>query len=365
MARHVFFGANTPRGFVQWFDQILFLDEAQRMIFIKGSSGSGKSTLMRRAGEAFEAQGQDVEYIHCTNNVADLDGVCIRGMGIAFLDATPPHAIDPILPVAVGEIFNTADRIDREALQLHTEELRQLQVQKQGSFEKAYRYFNAACEVFSNSALLYQSLLKEGELNRAVARELKQFAGIGIAAQPGRNRRLFATAVTPQGKINFIDTLTAGCEVVALRAVEGMGADRFLARMREEANARGLDTEGCYSPLDTDRLEHLLIPAIGRCYTTVNEHHTTNDQPVLEIDFMDFLDRGPLKARAGELLYNEKMFDELLQRAMDSMAEQKVLHDRAEILYAGCMDFERLGQDFDALLDRLLPARREKGEERP
>lgn len=54
MARHMFFGGNTPNGFYGRFGDILFLEEAKKIIYLKGSSGSGKSTLMRKVAATFE-----------------------------------------------------------------------------------------------------------------------------------------------------------------------------------------------------------------------------------------------------------------------------------------------------------------------
>ena len=44
-----FLGANSPDGFVSFFDHLINLDTAKEVIIIKGGPGVGKSSFMRRA----------------------------------------------------------------------------------------------------------------------------------------------------------------------------------------------------------------------------------------------------------------------------------------------------------------------------
>ena len=352
MERHMFFGGNTGGGFMHWFGDILFLDETKKTLFLKGSSGSGKSTLMRKVGAAFEQLGEAVDYIHCSNNVEDLDGICIRSRGIAMVDGTAPHICDPTMPVAIDEIYNTAVYID-PAVAAHADRLRALQLRKKPYFDKAYTYMRAACTVLDNNVYLYSSARRSGPLNRAIEREVGVFALHAVADRPGRNRRMFAAAVTPQGNINFTHTLVEGLTVVALQGCGGMGTDLMLERLRHEANMRGLDTEGLYCPVNPARLDHLIIPALGLCYATVNNYHDTVLSATRTIDFEEFLDRSFLRAGEAELSYNRNLYEELQQRAMDTMAAQKEIHDQIEGIYLEHMDFDGLNRAFDEIMERL------------
>lgn len=352
MARHMFFGGNTPDGFIHHFDDILFADERSRMLYLKGASGSGKSTLMRRVGEAFERRGERVDYIHCSNNVEDLDGLCIRSRGIAMVDATAPHACDPLLPVAVGEIFNTADHLDRRVA-AQADRLLALQAQKKPGYDKATAYLSAACTVLGNNAALYRAARDEAALQRRIRQELAPLEGRPIADRPGRNRRMFAAAVTPQGNVNFISTLVEGLQVVALLGCDGMGTDLLLQRLQSEANLRGLDTEGLYCPINPRRLDHLILPELGLCYTTCNSFHDAELPAERSIDFESLLARRSLREREGELSYNRALFEELQQRAVDTMAAQKELHDQIEAIYREAMDFDSLTGACDRLIEQL------------
>lgn len=351
MARHMFFGGNTPNGFYGRFVDILFLEEAKKIIYLKGSSGSGKSTLMRKVAATFEEKGIEVDYIHCSNNVTDLDGICIREKGICMVDATAPHVCDPSVPVAIDEIFNLADFIDRNYVQEHAGELLKLQVQKKPYYHKAYGYLNAACTIYKNNIYMNHQALNQVKLKTAIEAEVKPFYLEALSAKPGLNRSFFASAVSPQGMVSYLDSLVKGMTIVALKGEGGMGMEQMLLAIRDMANSRGYYTESCLCTLNTEKLDHLLIPERKLAYVTLNEYHTM-EQPIDRvIDFTEFCDMDLLMQYNEEMQYNKKIFDELLQKSMNMMDAQKVVHDKIEKIYIASMDFEGLDQAFYTILD--------------
>lgn len=89
--RHLFPGGNTSLGFYSFYDNILFQEEATRIICIKGGPGVGKSTFMRKIGYTMLEKGYDIEFMHCSSDNNSLDGVVIPAIGVALLDGTAPH----------------------------------------------------------------------------------------------------------------------------------------------------------------------------------------------------------------------------------------------------------------------------------
>lgn len=351
MARHMFFGGNTPNGFYGRFGDILFLEEAKKIIYLKGSSGSGKSTLMRKVAATFEEKGIEVDYIHCSNNVTDLDGICIREKGICMVDATAPHVCDPSVPVAIDEIFNLADFIDRNYVQEHAGELLKLQVQKKPYYHKAYGYLNAACTIYKNNIYMNHQALNQVKLKAAIEAEVKPFYLETLSDKPGLNRSFFASAVSPQGMVSYLDSLVKGMTIVALKGEGGMGMEQMLLAIREMANSRGYYTESCLCTLNTEKLDHLFIPERKLAYVTVNEYHAL-EQPIDRvIDFTEFCDMDLLMQYSEEMKYNKKIFNELLQKSMNMMDAQKVVHDKIEKIYIASMDFEGLDQAFYTIMN--------------
>lgn len=354
MARHMFFGGNTPNGFYGRFGDILFLEEAKKIIYLKGSSGSGKSTLMKKVAAAFEERGIEVDYIHCSNNVTDLDGICIREKGISMVDATAPHVCDPAVPVAIDEIFNLADYINRDDVRAHAGKLLNLQNQKKPYYQKAYRYLNAAYKIYENNIAINRQALDPIKLQAAIEEEIKHFSAEPLSVRRGLNRSFFASAVSPQGMVSYLDDLVKGKTIVALKGENGMGMEQMLKAVRDKANSRGYYTESCLCTLDPGKVDHLLIPDRNLAYITLNDYHSARQSPDRVIDFRQFCDMERLKEDSEEKSYNRKLFDELLEQAMNMMNAQKTVHDEIEKIYVASMDFAGLDQAFYTVSDRLL-----------
>lgn len=351
MSRHMFFGGNTPDGFFGCFEDILFLGEARKMIYLKGSSGSGKSTLMRKVAAAFKEKGIAVDYIHCSNSIHDLDGICIRSLGISMIDATAPHVCDPIVPVAIDEIFNLADFIDPKHVRKYADELVKRMEQKKPYYTKAYSYLNAAAKVFSNNTYMYQQAVKESRLTAVIEKETARFYQEPVSDTKGLNRRLFASAISPQGKVSYLDSLIKGMAVIGLQGENGMGMAVMLKDLRDAANSRGYYTESCMCTLDKEKLDHLLIPELNLAYITLNDYHTTKEPCERIIDFKELCDQEELAGKEAEISYNKKIFEELLKRSMNMMDAQKEVHDRIEEIYIAGMDFAGVDQAFDRIMN--------------
>lgn len=354
MARHMFFGGNTPKGFYSSFGDILFPDEAKKTIYLKGSSGGGKSTLMRKVGRIFEDRGYDVDYIHCSNNIADLDGICIRALGISMVDGTAPHVYDPVMPGAVDEIFNSGTFIDSSSVEKRAKELLKLQSEKKPYYEKAYRYLGAAYEIYLNNSAIYKQALDTVKLGRAIEEEVEFLRKEELSEKPGRFRKLFSGAITPQGNVNYIDSFVDGLDIIALKGNDGMGTDRMLERIKDMALSRGYYVEGCLCSLNVQKLDHLILPELKLCYTTVNEYPSVTRQWNREIDFYEFSDRAFLNGNEDEIAYNSKMIKELMEKSMNMMAGQKVIHDKIEEIYVSSMDFKGLNEATKGIIERLL-----------
>ncbi len=356
MARYMFFGGNTPNGFYERFGDILFMDEAKKIIYLKGSSGSGKSTLMKKVAKVFEEQEMEVDYIHCSNSVTDLDGICIREKGICMVDATAPHVCDPSVPVAIDEIFNLADFINRDYVQEHASELLKLQNEKKPYYQKAYRYLNAANKIYENNISINNQAINQVKLKASIEKEIKMFHEEALSTKQGLNRSFFASAVSPQGMVSYLDNLIEGKTIVALQGENGMGMEQMLSAIRDIANSRGYYTESCLCTLDIEKLDHVLIPELNLAYITLNDYHKTKHHIDRVIDFEEFCDMDLLKDYSEEKEDNKKLFEELLQKSMNMMNAQKVVHDKIEEIYIASMNFAGLDQAFYTIMDIINSA---------
>jgi len=352
MSRHFFPGGNTPTGFFSYFGNIAF--HGERTIYLKGASGCGKSTFMRKAAAACEARGFAVEFFHCSNDPNSLDGICVPGAGFSIVDATAPHVQDPPLPVAHDELFNMAMFIAPPAIEKHKDELARLALQKKHCYEMAYGYLAAAWAVYQNNSRVYGRFLDRAKLNAAALEGLALFDGVKPTGKAGRDRRLFAGALTPDGFVSRLDSLTDQDTVYVLRGEPGMGMDVFLEQLRQAANLRGLCCECLCCPLDPSRLEHLIVPALGLGFFTQSRLWPAEFPTRAHVtDLAGFLHEGVEEYRE-EIAYNNAMFDELAGRAVRTLAAQRAIHDRVEEIYIAGMDFDGLNRACDGMIERLM-----------
>ena len=353
MSKHMFAGANTPEGFCNNFEHILPFDTAQKTICLKGGSGTGKSTFMKKTANFFKEKGHTVEYIHCSNDAESLDAVVIKDLGISVLDGTAPHVRDPIAPIAIDKILNFADFIDESSIKKHKEELRGLLQQKNQFFDKGYNYLNAAYKVYLNNSYIYNMSLSRAKLNKKILELTDIFKFAAPKEKQAKNRKLFASAISPDGLKNYINTVIDTKNVYILEGHNGTGTDILLSKIQSEANLRGLDTESFYCSLNPNKPEHLIIPKLDTSFVTSNSYHKIELQNAQTINFNHFTDNNLLSSFEEELKYNYKIFDELLQKAMDTMAASKTIHDKIEKIYIAAMDFTKLDEIFESTVSYL------------
>ena len=98
---HFFLGANSGSGFCSLFPQFCRPADHRDLLVLKGGPGCGKSTVMARLGRAMEELGEEVEYLHCSGDPDSLDGIRIPRLGVAAVDGTAPHVVEPRYPAAV------------------------------------------------------------------------------------------------------------------------------------------------------------------------------------------------------------------------------------------------------------------------
>jgi len=349
----MFSGGNTPDGFVSFFGSILSEAETSGTVYLKGPSGSGKSTFIKKAGAHFEAAGYDTEYFHCSNDAESLDGLRVRGLEIGVVDGTAPHVCDPVLPCAADGIVNLGCCIDG-GIGDFKNELLSLNGEKKRYYEKAYNYLKAAHDIRLNDRIIYGGSLNVRKLNRTTLEICKKLKWKEQSKQ-GRNRRLFASSITPGGLKNFLGTLFGAERVYVLKGEDGTGTETMLSDILRAANQRGFDTECFFCPGNPGKLEHLAIPRVDVCFTTENKYHTYKPKKsnMQEIDFGDFHDSGIINGNSGEILYNGGVFDELLKKAMGTMKLARAAHDGIEEIYSKYMDFGKLDAIYGETVARL------------
>jgi hypothetical protein len=353
--RHMFPGGNTSKGFFSYYNYIICQEDAQRIFIMKGGPGVGKSTFMKNTAAELVELGYDLEFMHCSSDNNSLDGIVVPRIGIAMIDGTAPHVVDPKNPGAVDEIIHLGDYWNEAGIRKNREKIVNENKEVGRLFARAYRYLKAASQLYEDNAVAYGWALDEAKIN-IIANDLLEevFEGIPTAAKLGRQRCLFASAITPDGLKNYLDDLLLTENVYVLEGFPGAGTERLLERMKNAALERGFYVEAYYCALNPEKLEHLIIPSLDISFTTVNKYHKTDACVYRRIDFKEMLNKSMLSSYNGDLEYNQAEFDELLGKVVETIGRAKACHDIMEKYYIPNMDFEAIQRCWESTMVRIL-----------
>jgi len=349
---HYFLGGNTGKGFYSHFNYIVSQKDATRIICLKGGPGTGKSSLMKKIGKHYIGKGYNVEFHHCSSDSDSLDGILIKELNLAMVDGTFPHMIDPVTPGAVDDIVNMGICLKEENFKNIKFQILAVNKEIGYSFRRAYRFFAAAKCIyddwytFNNNALnLYElNILKENLKNRILPNTFSSL---------GKKRHLFATGFTPKGVITYIHNIIKDMSsVYVLKGAPGTGKTRVLEYIADEATRRGLDVEILHTPLNPEKIEHLLIPELNVAIVTSNEI-TKIEFHGEQYDMDSLLDTNYIEKKQDDIDDVSSIFYILLQKGLDCIKTAKDLHDELEEFYVPNMDFNKADQIYEEILAKI------------
>lgn len=354
--RHMFPGGNTPQGFFSYYSHVIAVDEAVRIFLLKGGPGTGKSTFMKKISQAMTGQGFAVEHHHCSSDPDSLDGLVIPALNIALIDGTAPHIVDPKYPGCVDEILNLGEFWRESSLVNNKAAILACTKEISKHFQHAYRMLQAAKAVYDDWEAVNCEAMDYTLANRKAAELIETlFADITTAGN-GKNRKLFASAITPAGPVNYIDSITAGlANRYVLTGPPGTGKATLLAKIAAAALGRGLNIETYHCPLDPLKVEHIVIPALHTALiTSVPPHNHSPRGTTAIIDMADCLDPDMVAKTESVTDYDRTVFWELFGKAGAYITEAKKLHDRLEGYYVPNINFSGLDALYARTLARVL-----------
>lgn len=348
-----FLGALTPYGFTGYFDELSRLDSENRTYIIKGGPGCGKSSMMKRIGEKLEAEGNDIEYIHCSSDPQSLDGVICERLGFALADGTSPHVLEPALPAARQSVLSLYDCIDEAALTEVRAALTELTAKNKRCFERAGRFISASASLYSDLQRTAEGFLLNSKLERYVKNLSERvFPSKSEAELFEKNR--FLTAATPDGIVSFARENLATCTYrYILKDRFGAFAHKTLGLLREEAKKRGIPAIVCRSFLSPyDRLEALFFPSLSLCFIVSGFLSPLSGEGCRVIHGSRFYDSDALRTRANRLAFCKKTVLSLLTQGCEILYEARAVHGDIEAYFKDNFDFERLHEREEDLLTK-------------
>ena len=343
-------------GREKFYDQIITPD-ATRIMVIKGGPGVGKSTFMCKIAEEMVERGFDVELHHCSSDNNSLDGIVFPAIGVALIDGTAPHIVDPRNPGAVDEIIHLGDFWDEAKLRAHKSEILAANREVGRLFARAYRFLRSAKALYDDWEALNMEGMDFGKANMRAETIISEIFGTRpVSSKVGRDRHLFASAITPDGMMNYLDTIVGPCrKKYIIEGDPGTGKSTILQKVARAAIERGYDVELYHCPLNPEKIEHIVIPRLGVALTKSIEPHTYTPAPQDTIVNMnECLSPEVMEKYKAEMEEDKAVFEELFNSAIKLIGKAKAVHDAMESYYVPSMDFEGIEALREKTLKRIL-----------
>lgn len=351
---HFFLSAHSPQGFVSKLNELYNPKEGWKTYILKGGPGSGKSAFLKKIGDAFLTGGYFVEMIHCTNDYRELDAVSIPEIRLCLLDGTAPHSVEPAYPGAVESLINLGDCWDEKMLTEQRDKIILFANRSQALYDRAYRLFNAAGSLLSDTCRLSLECTDVAKLERYATRVAKK-EFLQKHCQGSETIR-FLTAITPSGIVSFGNS--AAAEYKRVFAIEDdFGIGRYLlGKLRIYALSAGYDVISCYCPMAPDeKLEHLFIPALSLCFVTSGRYHRFTGKNYRHIHMRRFINAELIRLRRNRVNFNRKASKELLNEGIALLKEAQANYEVLKGFYRQATDFDLVNKMANDLLDKLLP----------
>ncbi len=357
--KKVFPGGNTSQGFYSFYDYIIDQQEAARIFVIKGGPGVGKSTFMRKIGEEMLERGYDVEFHCCSSDNGSLDGIVIPAIQVAMLDGTAPHVVDPKNPGAVDEIIHLGDYWNEQSIRANKNEILACNKEVGRLFNRAYAYLSAA-KIFLDEVKLYYvgtGTFNVGSFDRMVLELVHEiFEGKNRQTDNPKARRLFATAITPDGPVSHLATIVdqIGKHYI-IEGDDGTGKNILVARLMDAAMMRGFDVEAYHCALEPNLIDHLVIPGLDvAIVNSVEPHDFRPKAEDVVIDTMECVNPILNEKYLIEKTMARKMYRECMEQATSFLRQAKAEHDNMEKYYVPHMDFDAINARREKTLARIL-----------
>jgi len=265
--------------------------------------------------------------------------------------------MDPKFPGVIDEILNLGEFWNTEGLIKKKDEIRALQAKNKSCYRRAYNYLKMARIAHEDLRDIYEKAL-DVKIIRKKTNEIIEniFTGIKITERQPKIRHLFASGITPEGLVNFLDSLFSNTDKrYILTGHPGTGKSNLLKRIVYEAETRGLNLEVFHCSMDVDKIEHIIIKDLNIGFITSVKPHTLDKLKDSDeiIDFDEGLIKSKLKGYEDIINYDNSIKWDLLQKAVKSLEETKKVHDDLEKCYIKNMNFAVVNEKIEQIISRI------------
>ncbi len=313
---------------------------------------------MRRIAELFAPHCPSMQLIACSSDPDSLDAVILPEWKVSIADGTAPHILEPKQPALSESLLCFGSFLDPLLLLEHSDTIRSISQATAKNYAQATDCLSAAKSFLSDSSQIALSCLQTEKL-AAYARHFscKHFPR---KSRRGREEVRFLTSINAKGITSLAATARRLCpDVYFICDREGAASSLFLSALRSHALENGHDVISCMCPLAPhSRIDHLLIPDCGLALLTENPFHDFSSLvPDRRIHSKRFLEVEGMRSFKKRLAFNQKAAAQMIEQAVGSLQDNKLLHDRLEKIYLSAMDFSMMDVVLEDVAGQIVERR--------
>lgn len=307
---------------------------------------------MRRIINKISEKGYAYEAIICSGDAKSLDGVFFPAMGIAFVDGTAPHAMEPKYPLAVECYLPLTQFADDAALSRERGTVIGLQTALREDYAHLTRVLSAVKSLQDEQYGMIFSLTAQETIRRRargiIRREIKKGTGAKL-------HKRFLNALSAEGEKVLWESVQGMAEQVYELQDSYHQAHTLLAPVLAAALEAGQEVYACYDTCAPEsRLKHLILPDLRLAFVSATVKEPYPNEPYRRIRFDACIPADIIRQNRLRLRFLRKTEAALKQDACEILAGIADKHDALEAVYNPHVDFAGVRALADAYAEKIL-----------
>ncbi|MCD7823820.1 MAG: hypothetical protein LUG86_07390 [Oscillospiraceae bacterium] len=344
-----FMGYSTPDGFTTHLRDDIESGEFTTYI-IKGGPGTGKSSLMKKIASSLSDL-DEPEIYYCSSDPYSLDAVLFDNLKIIIADGTSPHVIEPTYPGAREILVDLGECWNLESLSSSKSGIIDSTNRNQRYHALAKKYLSAIISVNEDIMSIGDSALDCSKLDAYLERlSTRLFPKKKASESQGRIRFRQMTSFTPVGVMTFTN-LFEHLNVYKIEDSSFAVTDKLLKQLARRATDNGYNVLISKNVFMSGSVyQHVIIPEIATAFVSGISDDIANST---KINSMRFYDRDILKDKRKRLEFDEGIIKELIDEMVCALKTAKDIHDELESYYINAMDFQKVNDVCQRLIERI------------
>ena len=353
MKKEYFAAMNSYRGFRSYYRDSF---STERRYIIKGGPGCGKSTLMRRLADEAERRGLETELYYCSSDTNSLDGIVIKELGVAVFDGTAPHEEAASAPGWRDNLIDLGAFWNADMLRARQDDIIAASEAKAYSYRQAYAQLGMAGDASTLRRRMLTDCINAGALGKCAERIAERIARGDISREIPSSVQAVVGAFGMDGYV-YLPTLEDDTPaVIGIRDIHG-AATLLLEQVCCQLGRRGIPF---IAGIDAPSGDICAVRASGTTVTLRADIAGTSGRRMIGCRALLNTDRESEQA----LKRLDSLILHLRSRAAQHLGEVKKEHFILEEIYGEAMDYSKVDNCCNELIEKLFPPKKKTGRKR-